>query len=190
MNKSIDIKYRCFGSGKSFYEQYHDEQWGIPVYDDRELFEMLILEGAHAGLSWEIVLKKREEYKKCFHNFDVNKVANMNDDDLETLLLNPGLIRNRLKIYSARKNAIAFINIQNEFGSFSNYLWNYIDNKQIKNNFKHWEDVPTSTPLSDKISKDLKKRGMSFVGTTIIYSYLQAVGLIDDHLITCHCYKK
>jgi len=190
MNKLIDSKYRCFGSGKSFYEKYHDEQWGVPVHDDRELFEMLILEGAHAGLSWEIVLKKREEYKKCFYNFDVKKVAAATDEYLEELLLNQGLIRNRLKIYSTRKNAIVFINIQKEFGSFSNYLWSYVDNKQIKNNFETWDNVPTSTPLSDKVSKDLKKRGMSFVGTTIIYSYLQAVGLIDDHLTTCHCYKK
>ena len=181
---------RCFGSGKSFYEYYHDYEWGIPVYDDRLLFEMLILEGAHAGLSWEIVLKKREEYQKCFYNFDVSKVANMTDDDLNNLLENPGLIRNRLKIYSARKNALAYIQIQKEFGSFSNYLWAYVDNKQINNHFTKKEDVPTSTDLSDKISKDLKKRGMSFVGTTIIYSYLQAVGLINDHLTTCHCYKK
>jgi DNA-3-methyladenine glycosylase I len=181
---------RCFGSGKLFYEQYHDNEWGIPVYDDRLLFEMLILEGAHAGLSWEIVLKKRQEYKKCFYNFDVNKVANMTDQQLEDLLTNPGLIRNRLKIYSARKNALAYIQIQKEFGSFSNYLWAYVDNKQINNNFSKPEDMPTSTDLSDKLSKDLKKRGMSFVGTTIIYSYLQAVGVIDDHLTTCHCYKK
>jgi DNA-3-methyladenine glycosylase I len=188
MTINKDLKNRCFGSGKSFYENYHDNEWGISVYDDRLLFEMLILEGAHAGLSWEIVLKKRDSYKQLFYNFDVTKVANMADEELEEILLNPSIIRNRLKVYSARKNAIAFIQIQKEFGSFSNYLWAYVNNQQIINHNKI--TMPTSTPLSDKISKDLKKRGMSFVGTTIIYSYLQAVGLINDHLETCWCYKK
>lgn len=191
MDTNIDLKNRCFGSGKSFYESYHDNEWGVKVKDDdRLLFEMLILEGAHAGLSWEIVLKKREEYKKCFFNFNVNNIANMTDNQLEELLLNPGIIRNRLKVYSARKNAIAYIQIQKEYGSFSNYLWNWVGNKQIINRADSWDDVPTSTPLSDAISKDLKKRGMSFVGTTIIYSYLQAVGIIDDHLTTCWKIKK
>lgn len=183
-------KNRCFGSGKPFYENYHDEEWGVPVYDDRLLFEMLILEGAHAGLSWEIVLKKRQEYKKVFYNFDVQKVANMTDSKLDKLLENPGIIRNKLKVYSARKNAIEFIKIQQEYGSFSTYLWNWVDNKQIKNKADEWQKVPTFSPLSDAISKDLKKRGMSFVGTTIIYSYLQAVGVIDDHLTTCWKYNK
>lgn len=190
MSNNNSTTYRCFGSGKPFYEDYHDNEWGIPVYDDRKLFEMLILEGAHAGLSWEIVLKKRAEYQKVFHNFNVIKVANMTDIELEKLLENPGIIRNRLKVFSARKNALGFIKIQNEFGSFSNYLWNWVNHKQINNHFTKAEDMPTSNSLSDAISKDLKKRGFSFVGTTIIYSYLQAVGLIDDHLTTCHCYKK
>tara|TARA_Y100001960_G_scaffold308147_1_gene365180 strand:+ start:4588 stop:5160 length:573 start_codon:yes stop_codon:yes gene_type:complete len=190
MTINKDLKNRCFGSGKSFYEDYHDNEWGIPVHDDRLLFEMLILEGAHAGLSWELILKKREEYKKVFHNFDANKVANMTDEQLEELLLNPGIVRNRLKVYSARKNAIAYIKIQQEYGSFTKYLWNWVDNVQINNHFTDWSEVPTSTPLSDAISKDLKKRGMSFVGTTIIYSYMQAVGVIDDHITTCFCYKK
>lgn len=190
MTNTSNSKNRCFGSGKLFYEEYHDNEWGVPVYDDRLLFEMLILEGAHAGLSWEIVLKKRAEYKKIFYNFDPILVSKIKDEELEDILKNPGIIRNRLKVYSSRKNAIAFLDIQKQHGSFSNYLWGYVNNKQIVNRFDNWEQTPTSTELSDKISKDLKKRGMSFVGTTIIYSYLQAVGVVDDHIKTCWILNK
>lgn len=182
-------KKRCFGSapGKEFYADYHDKEWGIPVYDDRHLFEMLILEGAQAGLSWETILKRREEYRKAFHRFEPIKVAKMTDSELDALLENQGIIRNRLKIYSARRNALVFLQIQKEFGSFSNYVWNFVDAKPIVTRRQSLKDIPTSTPISDALSKDLKKRGMSFVGSTIIYAYMQAVGLVDDHLTECWC---
>ena len=167
------------------YKKYHDEEWGIPEHNDINLFEMLILEGAQAGLSWEIVLKKREGYKKAFKGFDVDVVANMTDDELEALMQNPEIIRNRLKIYSARKNAVVFLKIQREFGSFDKYIWDFVDNRPIINGWDNISQIPTRTDISDKISKDLKKRGMSFVGSTIIYSYMQAVGLVNDHTRDC-----
>jgi len=167
------------------YKKYHDEEWGVPVHEDIKLFEMLILEGAQAGLSWETVLKKREGYIKAFKNFDVNAVANMKDDELEDLMQNPEIIRNRLKIYSTRKNAVAFIKIQEEFGSFDKYIWDFVGNKPIINGWENISQIPTKTDISDKISKDLKKRGMSFVGSTIIYSFMQAVGLVNDHTKDC-----
>lgn len=167
------------------YQKYHDEEWGVPVHDDNKLFEMLILEGAQAGLSWEIVLKKRNGYRSSFNNFDIKKCAQMSDEDLEKLMLNPSIIRNRLKIFSVRKNAVAFLKIQAEFGSFDNYIWNYVDGKPIVNNLTSISEVPTKTEISDKISKDLKKRGMSFIGSTIIYAYMQAVGLVNDHTKDC-----
>ncbi len=184
-------KKRCFGSlpGKEFYADYHDKEWGIPVYDDRRLFEMLILEGAQAGLSWETILKRREGYRKAFHHFDPVKVAKMTDNELNFLLGNPGIIRNRLKIYAARQNAIVFLQIQKEFCSFSDYIWNFVNQKPIVTRRNSLKDVPTSIPISDAISKDLKKRGMSFVGSTIIYAFMQAVGLVDDHLSDCWCSK-
>lgn len=180
-------KKRCFGSapGKEFYAAYHDKEWGIPVHDDRRLFEMLILEGAQAGLSWETILKRREGYRKAFYYFDPVKVAKMTDDELEALLENQEIIRNRLKIYAARRNASVFLQIQKEFGSFSNYVWNFVDSKPIVTRRKSLKDIPVSTPISDALSKDLKKRGMTFVGSTIIYAYMQAVGLVDDHLAEC-----
>lgn len=182
-------KKRCFGfaPGKEFYADYHDHEWGIPVYDDRLLFEMLILEGAQAGLSWETILKRREEYRKAFHNFDPVKVAKMTDDELNALLENQGIIRNRLKIYAARQNASVFLQIQKDFGSFSNYVWNFVGAKPIVTRRKSLKDIPVSTPISDALSKDLKKRGMTFVGSTIIYAFMQAVGLVDDHLAECWC---
>ncbi|MEX1013489.1 MAG: DNA-3-methyladenine glycosylase I [Waddliaceae bacterium] len=186
---NITDKKRCFGSapGKEFYAEYHDNEWGVPVHDDRHLFEMLILEGAQAGLSWETVLKKREEYRNVFYNFDAVKVAKMSDDELSCLLQNPGIIRNRLKVYATRQNAIVFLKIQKEFGSFSSYIWNFVDGKPIVTRRKSLKEVPVSTPISDAISKDLKKRGMKFVGSTIMYAFIQAVGLVDDHLADCWC---
>ncbi len=180
---------RCFGStpGKEFYAEYHDKEWGIPVYDDRHLFEMLILEGAQAGLSWETILKRREEYRKAFYYFDPVKVAKMTDDELNALLNNQGIIRNRLKIYSARQNALVFLQIQKEFTSFARYVWNFVNSKPIVTRRKSLKDIPASTPISDALSKDLKKRGMTFVGSKIIYAFMQAVGLVDDHLIDCSC---
>ena len=182
-----EIKKRCFGNGagKEFYADYHDNQWGVPVHDDLLLFEMLILEGAQAGLSWETILKWRAGYRKAFYNFDPNKVAIMTDDELEALRNNAEIIRNRLKINSARKNAQVFLKIQQEFGSFDKYIWNFVNHKSIINHFNQMGDVPVSTNISDAISKDLKKRGMSFVGSTIIYAYMQAVGLVNDHISSC-----
>ncbi len=182
-------KKRCFGytPGKEFYAEYHDKEWGIPVYNDRHLFEMLILEGAQAGLSWETILKRREEYRKVFHNFDPAKVAKMTNSELNVLLENQGIIRNRLKIYAARQNASVFLQIQKEFGSFSNYVWNFVGGKPIVTRRKSLKDIPASTPISNTLSKDLKKRGMTFVGSTIIYAFMQAVGLVDDHLAECWC---
>lgn len=181
---------RCFGQGKDFYEEYHDREWGIPTHDDRMLFEMLILEGAQAGLNWETILKKRDGYRKAFYNFDVEKVANMNDAELEALRNNPEIIRNLLKINAARKNARIFMEIQKEFGSFDTYLWGFVGGSPIKNSWSHYDEVPVTTKISDALSKDLKKRGMSFVGSTIIYAYMQAVGMVMDHLTTCPAYQK
>ncbi len=182
-----DGKRRCFGGqpGKEFYAKYHDYEWGIPVHDDRHLFEMLILEGAQAGLSWETILKRREGYRKAFHHFDPLKVAAMSDEQLETLLQNEKIIRNRLKIYSARQNAQVFLKIQQEYGSFDRYLWNFVAGNPIVNHRKLFTDVPVTTNESDALSRDLKKRGMKFVGSTIIYAYMQAVGLVNDHLADC-----
>lgn len=187
MPLSTDGKIRCFGHkpGQEFYAHYHDHEWSIPVHDDQLLFEMLILEGAQAGLSWETVLKKREGYRKAFHHFDIERVANMTDAELEQLRQNPEIIRNRLKIFSARKNAQVFLSIQKAYESFDQYLWGFVNHRPIINHPHIFTDVPTRTEISDAISKDLKKRGMSFVGSTIIYAYMQAVGLVDDHLSAC-----
>ena len=190
---SYDGKERCFGNkaGQAFYAHYHDTEWGVPVRDDdRLLFEMLILEGVQAGLSWETVSRKREGYRTAFHNFIPEKVAQMTDETLEGLRDNPDIIRNRLKIYAARKNAIAFLSIQKEFGSFSAYLWGYVGGAPIMNEWQMMRDVPVTDKISDAISKDLKKRGMSFVGSTIIYAYMQAVGLVNDHSRECWCYNR
>lgn len=167
------------------YQKYHDEEWGVPVHDDAMHFEMLILEGAQAGLSWETILKKRDGYKKAFNNFNIKKCSKMSDEDLEQLMQNPNIIRNRLKIFSVRKNAIVFLQIQKEFGSFDNYIWNYVGGKTLINHFSSISEIPAKTEISDRISKDLKKRGMSFVGSTIIYAYMQAVGLVNDHTTDC-----
>ncbi|PIE25125.1 MAG: DNA-3-methyladenine glycosylase I [Neptuniibacter caesariensis] len=185
----MDGKKRCFGNkpGQGFYAHYHDTEWAIPEHDDAKLFEMLILEGAQAGLSWVTVLRKREGYRQAFHYFDLDKVMAMRDDELEALRENPDIIRNKLKIYSARKNAHVFRAIQHEFGSFSEYLWAYVKHKPVINNWRYSSEVPVTTEISDAISDDLKKRGMSFVGSTIIYAYMQAVGMVDDHLMDCCC---
>ncbi len=185
------VKKRCFGgkSGQEFYAEYHDKEWGRPVHDDRQLFEMLILEGAQAGLSWETILKRREGYRKAFHNFDPVKVAAMKEDELDALLQEEGIIRNRLKVYAARTNAKVFLRIQKEFGSFDAYLWKFVEGTPIRNHRKSLKDVPATTKESDALSKDLKKRGMTFVGSTIIYAFMQAVGLVNDHLEDCHLIK-
>jgi DNA-3-methyladenine glycosylase I len=178
---------RCFGTGKEFYEKYHDEEWGIPVHDDRLLFEMLCLEGAQAGLSWETILKRREGYRSLFHHFDPKIVAKMTDSELEEALKNPAIIRNRRKVFSVRENATVVLRIQEEFGSFDAYLWKFVNYEPIIHHFETSEEVPSHSTTSDELSKDLKRRGMVFVGTTIIYAFMQAVGLVNDHLNTCPC---
>ena len=189
MQSTFEGKVRCFGNGagKEFYAKYHDEEWGIPVHDDRHLFEMLILEGAQAGLSWETILKRREGYRQAFHKFDPKKVAAMSDQELETLLQNPNIIRNRLKVFAARTNAKAFLEIQKEFGSFDRYVWQFVNSTPIDISRKTMSEIPCKTPESDALSKDLKKRGMTFVGSTIIYAFMQAIGVVNDHLEGCLC---
>lgn len=185
------MKIRCSWANPNneLYLKYHDHEWGVPVYDDKILFEFLVLEWAQAGLSWETVLNKRDNYRVAFDEFDYKKIAHYSEDKIQELLGNAWIIRNKLKINSAVKNARVFIEIRSEFWSFSQYLWAYVDNAQIVNTPKDHIQVPVSTELSDRISKDLKKRWMSFVGTTIIYAYLQAVWVIDDHVVDCFCKK-
>lgn len=168
---------------------YHDTEWGVPSHNDGYIFEMLILEGFQAGLSWNTILQKRENFKKAFDNFDYMKISEYDETKLNELLQNQGIIRNRLKINSTVTNARAFMKVQEEFGSFAKYIWNFTDEKRIINKWKELSEVPATSELSDKISKDLKKRGFKFVGSTIIYSFLQAIGIIDDHLMSCP-YKK
>ncbi|HBI21389.1 MAG TPA: DNA-3-methyladenine glycosylase I [Legionella sp.] len=178
---------RCawVGVNKPHYEQYHDIEWGVPVHDDTKHFEMLVLEGAQAGLSWETILKRRDAYRQAFKQFDPHAVAKMTDAELEGLLIDSNIIRNRLKIFSARKNAHVFIAIQQEFGSFDNYVWRFVNYIPKINRPKTLQDIVAVTPESDTLSKDLKKRGMSFVGSTIVYAYMQAIGMVDDHVMDC-----
>ncbi len=192
MQPGPDGKLRCFGNKpeQDFYAKYHDEEWGVPVYDDHLLFEMLILEGAQAGLSWETVLKKREGYRKAFHHFGVQKIASMSNKQLEALRENPAIIRNRLKIYATRKNACVFLEIQKEYGTFNKYIWSFVNHQSIKNHWESFKDIPVTTSESDTLSKDLKRREMTFVGSTIMYAYMQAVGMVNDHLKGCWCYRE
>ena len=185
-------KQRCNWCLNSFeaYIAYHDEEWGVPVHDDRVHFEFLILEGAQAGLSWSTILKKREGYRKAFYDFDPELVARMSREDMEMLLQDPGIIRNRLKVQSAVTNAQSFLKVREEYGSFDEYFWNFVDGKPVINQWKQDSQIPASTPLSDKISKDLKKRGFKFVGTTIMYAHMQAVGLVNDHVVDCFRYSE
>lgn len=164
---------------------YHDNEWGIPLHDDNRLFEMLVLEGAQAGLSWATILKRRKTYREAFCGFDPNKVSRFNQSDINRLLNDAGIIRNRMKINSAINNAKKFIEVQKEFGSFDKYLWNFVDYNPILNNFKTHSALPASSKISDKLSQDLKSRGFSFVGTTICYAYMQAVGMVNDHTRNC-----
>jgi len=178
---------RCTWCGSDpLYIKYHDEEWGKPVYDDKTLFEFLILEGAQAGLSWITILRRRESYRKAFADFDVEKVAKFDEKDVERLMQDEGIIRNRLKVNGAITNAKLFIGIQQEFGSFSNYIWGFLpDKKPILNQVEKMGDVPARTEISDRISKDMKKRGFKFFGTTICYAHMQATGMVNDHLINC-----
>ena len=181
-----DNKIRCAWCGQDeLYMKYHDQEWGRPVYDDRLLFEFLILETFQAGLSWITILRKRENFRKAFYDFDYKKVAKYNDDKIAELMDNPGIIRNGLKIKAAVSNARAFMEVQKEFGSFSEYIWGFTGGKPIVNDRKTMKDIPATTPLSDQISKDLKKRGFKFVGSTVVYAHMQATGMVNDHVEDC-----
>ena len=185
------MKNRCdWCTGNPLYLIYHDQDWGVPVHEDRLLFEMLILEGAQAGLSWLTILKKRDNYRKAFHNFDCEKVARYTQRDVERLLADAGIVRNRLKIASAIKNAQAVLKVKEEFGSLDAFLWRYVDGVPRQNAWKTLSQVPAQTEQSDAMSKDLKKRGFNFVGSTICYAFMQSVGMVNDHLIDCFRYKE
>ena len=189
--KEKKVKSRCeWGTVSQLYIDYHDNEWGVPVHDDRMLFEFLVLEGAQAGLSWETVLKKRENYRKAFSDFDPVKVSRYGDKKIETLLGNKGIIRNRLKIASAINNAKRFLEVQKEFGTFDAYIWQFVNGKPITNRFKSVQELPATTKESDAMSKDLKKRGFKFVGPTICYAHMQATGMVNDHVVDCFRYKE
>jgi DNA-3-methyladenine glycosylase I len=173
----------CLSS--DLYKEYHDKEWGVPVYDDQKLFEFLILETFQAGLSWITILKKRENFQSAFDDFNYKKIANYPEEKIQELLLNAGIIRNQLKIRAAVSNAIAYMKVQEEFGSFSKYIWEFTDGKPIDNKRKSLKEVPATSPLSDAISKDLKKRGFKFVGSTVVYAHMQATGMVDDHVEDC-----
>lgn len=184
-------KKRCSWCGNDpLYMAYHDEEWGVPVYDDDTLFEFLILETFQAGLSWITILKKRENFRKAFDNFDYKKIANYSEEKEESLRQDAGIIRNKLKIKATITNAQAFMKVQEEYGSFSTYIWSFVDGKPIVNTFKSLLEVPANTSLSDAISKDLKKRGFKFVGSTVIYAHMQATGMVNDHVEECFRYKE
>jgi DNA-3-methyladenine glycosylase I len=186
----MEIRCAWVTKGDTLYEHYHDYEWGVPVHDDRKLFEFLILEGAQAGLSWLTVLKKRNNYRKAFANFDPSKVAKFTARDVEVLLSNEGIIRNRLKIHAAVTNARKFLDIQKEFGSFDTYQWQFVSGKAIQNSWKDIRDIPAQSSIAISLSNDLKLRGFTFVGPTIIYAHMQAVGMVNDHTIDCFRYNE
>ena len=184
-------KIRCNWCGTDpLYVEYHDNEWGVPIYDDDKLFEFLILETFQAGLSWITVLRKRENFRKAFDNFNYKKIATYNTEKFEELIKDAGIIRNKLKIKATISNAISFMEVQKEFGSFSNYIWSFTKGKTIKNNWDNLNSIPATTVLSEKISKDLKKRGFKFVGPTVIYAHMQATGMVNDHVTSCFRYKE
>ncbi len=181
---------RCGWCGKDpLYVRYHDTEWGVPVYNDRKIFEFLVLEGAQAGLSWLTVLRKREAYRKAFDGFDFTTIANYNEEKIQELLENPGIIRNQLKIRSVIRNAKAFIDVRREFGTFKSYIWSFVDGKPVQNYWESPQQIPARTELSGIISKDLKKRGFGFVGSTIVYAHMQATGMVNDHITGCFRYQ-
>lgn len=191
MTTKISEEYRCqWCCSNPLMMHYHDHEWGLPVHDDRMLFEFLILEGAQAGLTWQTVLNKRETYRKAFDHFDAKKIACYDEKEISRLLADPGIIRNRLKIASAIGNAKAFLKVQEEFGSFNDYVWNFVNGKPIDHKIKTREDVPVTTKESDAMSKDLLQRGFKFVGSTICYAFMQAVGMVNDHEVQCFQYRK
>ena len=184
-------KIRCnWPKEDPLYIEYHDKEWGVPVYEDAKIFEFLLLETFQAGLSWITILRKRENFRAAFDNFNYQKIAEYTDEKLEKLRNDTGIIRNRLKIKAAKTNAIAFMEAQKEFGTFSKYLWGFLDGKPIQNNFTSMSEMPANTPLSDKISKDLKSRGFKFVGSTIVYAHMQAMGMVNDHTTNCFRHKE
>lgn len=182
---------RCaWVTADKIYQDYHDHEWGVPLHDDKRLFEMLILEGMQAGLSWLTVLKKREAFRLAFDGFDVDKVINYDQEKIAILMENKDIIRNRLKIESAIRNAKAFKKVQEQYGSFDSYIWSYVDNEPTINQYNTLKEIPANTPLSDAISKDLKKRGFNFVGSTIIYAFMQSIGMVNDHTKDCYLYRR
>jgi DNA-3-methyladenine glycosylase I len=182
---------RCeWANGGELVQSYHDKEWGVVIHDDRSLFEFLILEGAQAGLSWSTILKKREGYRKAFHNFDAKKISQYTEKDVSRLLVNPEIIRNKLKISATITNARAFMEAQKQFGSFDRYIWQFVNGKPILNSWEKITDIPSSTQESDAMSKDLRKRGFKFVGTTICYAFMQAVGMVNDHVVGCFRYEE
>lgn len=187
---SINLTRCAWVTEDPLYQDYHDKEWGVPVHDDRLLFEFLVLEGAQAGLNWLTVLKRREHYRRCFEQFNAERIAHYQEDACLALLSNPGIIRNRLKIQSTISNAKAFLEIKRTFPTFAYYLWRFVEGRAIQNRWQRPDQVPVSTLLSDKLSKDLKKRGFTFVGTTICYAYMQAIGMVNDHLSTCFRHRE
>ena len=190
MTDSPASLHRCAWAATEFSIPYHDLEWGSPVHDERTLFEFLVLEGAQAGLSWETILKKRDNYRAAFDKFEPARVAAYDEDKINELLANPGIIRNRLKIRSAIQNARAFLAVQQEFGSFDAYLWSFVDGQPVHNAWEKLSDIPARTPLSDRLSKDLVKRGFNFVGSTICYALMQAIGMVNDHQVDCFRYAE
>ena len=185
------MKIRCPWAGSSpIYVEYHDKEWGKPIFDDRLLFEFLILEGMQAGLSWSTILNKRDNFRRAFDNFEAKDIAQYDEAKVKALLGNQGIIRNRLKIEATIRNARLFLEIQKEFGSFSQYIWKFVDHKPIINKWKSLSEIPAKTSLSDEMSKDLKKRGFKFIGSTICYAFMQAVGMVNDHIMSCFRYKE
>jgi len=184
-------KQRCeWGNSSELYIEYHDTEWGVPVHDERKLFEFLILEGAQAGLSWSTILNKRQAYIQAFDNFEPAKVASYDDAKVQSLLANPGIVRNRLKIQAAIQNAHSFLAVQDQYGSFDTYIWQFVDGKPVQNSWKSLQEIPATTQESDAMSKELKKRGFTFVGSTICYAFMQAVGMVNDHIVDCFRWRE
>ncbi len=182
---------RCEWANMNEFEQsYHDNEWGVAIHDDRSLLEFLVLEGAQAGLSWSAILRKREGYRKAFDNFDAGRISRYSEADISRLLANPGIIRNKLKIYATVTNAQAFLRVQEQFGSFDRYIWQFVNGRPIQNSWKKKTDIPSTSPESEAMSKDLRKRGFKFVGTTICYAFMQAVGMVNDHIVGCFRHKQ
>ncbi|WP_273568296.1 DNA-3-methyladenine glycosylase I [Maribacter halichondriae] len=184
-------KHKCgWCLGDALYEAYHDLEWGVPVKDDATIFEFLILETFQAGLSWITILKKRENFRKAFDRFDYKKIAKYNEAKIESLLQDEGVVRNKLKVHATVSNAVAFMQVQKEFGSFSDYIWGFVNGKPIKNKVEHYKEAPANTEISDALSKDLKKRGFKFVGSTVVYAHMQATGMVNDHEVECFRYHE